>query len=166
VVAVPGSVAGVRATPRTAASSAIATETIANVSGMAKSQCDAMLPTTVARAIVRRSVKQAAIVGARETLGGAGSLPGVAVDLAGIAWQAGERADTRCWSLLPDTIQVARLELPAGDHEILLEPFDREGRRIGRTAAVVATVLDGRDTFVLVQSPDAGIVGMPLVGGR
>jgi hypothetical protein len=31
---------------------------------------------------------------------------------------------------------------------------------------VVATVLDGRDTFVLVQSPDAGIVGMPLVGGR
>lgn len=164
VVASPGNVAGVRATPRAVPSSAVATETITNVSAMAKSQCDAMLPTTVARAIVRRSVKQAAIVGARETLGGAGSLPGVAVDLAGIAWQAGERADTRCWSLLPDTIQVARLELPAGDHEILLEPFDRAGRPIGRAVAVSATVSDGRDTFVLVQSPEAGIVGVPLVG--
>lgn len=164
VVASPGNVAGVRATPRAVPSSAVATETITNVSAMAKSQCDAMLPTTVARALVRRSVKQAAIVGARETLGGAGSLPGVAVDLAGIAWQAGERADTRCWSLLPDTIQVARLELPAGDHEILLEPFDRAGRPIGRAVAVSATVSDGRDTFVLVQSPEAGIVGVPLVG--
>lgn len=164
VVATPGNVAGVRATPLAMPSSAVATETITNVSAMAKSQCDAMLPTTVARALVRRSVKQAVIVGGRETLGGAGSLPGVAVDLAGIAWQAGERADTRCWSLLPDTIQVARLELPAGDHEILLEPLDRAGRRIGRAAAVSATVADGRDTFVLVHSPEAGIVGTPLVG--
>jgi hypothetical protein len=163
VVSVPGSVATVRVTPHARPTSGACTETITNVSTMAKDQCDAMLPDTVARAIVRRSMKQAAIVAARETLGGAGSLPAVAVDLAGIAWQASERADTRSWSLLPDTIQVARLELPAGDQAIAIEPLDHKGGRIGRSVSVPVTVRDGRDTFVFVQSPDAGIVGTPLV---
>jgi len=42
----------------------------------------------------------------------------LAVDLAGVAWEATESADTRCWGLLPDQIQVLRVELPAGRHEI------------------------------------------------
>ena len=31
-----------------------------------------------------------------------------------MAWEASEAADTRCWGLLPDKIQVLRIELPAG----------------------------------------------------
>ena len=29
-----------------------------------------------------------------------------------------EAADTRCWGLLPDKIQVLRIELPAGRHRV------------------------------------------------
>ena len=39
---------------------------------------------------------------------------GLALDVAGVVWEATESADTRCWGLLPDKIQVMRLELPAG----------------------------------------------------
>ena len=41
----------------------------------------------------------------------------VALDIAGIAWEATEAADTRCWGLLPEKIQVLRIELPAGRHQ-------------------------------------------------
>ena len=40
------------------------------------------------------------------------------VDLLGVAWEASERADTRCWALLPDQIQVLRVELPAGQQRV------------------------------------------------
>src|SRR5688500_3440388 len=43
------------------------------------------------------------------------SLAGLGFDALGVAWEATENADTRCWSLLPDKIQVVRLELPAGE---------------------------------------------------
>ena len=40
---------------------------------------------------------------------------------------ASEVADTRCWTLLPDHIQVSLLDLPAGMHQILLR--DESGDR-------------------------------------
>jgi hypothetical protein len=47
--------------------------------------------------------------GVKQGLGLNSGLPAVALDVAGIAWEAAERADTRCWSLLPDRIEVLRL---------------------------------------------------------
>ena len=91
-----------------------------------------------------------------------GSLPAFAFDAAGVAWEAGENADTRCWGLLPDTIQVLRLELPAGTHTLALQPVDRSGRPAGHAVQRTVTVLDGRNTYVLAQATDAGILGRPL----
>ncbi len=39
-----------------------------------------------------------------------------------------ERADTRCWLTLPDRVDVARLRLPPGRHELRVDYLDPEGR--------------------------------------
>lgn len=39
-----------------------------------------------------------------------------------------EVADTRSWTMLPDRIHIARLRLPAGDHDVVVEILDEHGR--------------------------------------
>src|SRR5262249_39356305 len=92
------------------------TETITDVGLMASGQCEALMPETLARAVVRRVVKKGIIYGAKEATGSDKTqIASLALNVAGVAWEATESADTRCWGLLPDKIQVLRLELPAGD---------------------------------------------------
>lgn len=139
------------------------TETITDVSQLALAWQEAALPEIVARAVVRRTLKKGALVSARQCLGMArGGLPALAVDAAGVAWEATETADTRCWSLLPATIQVARMELPTGTHEILIQPIDHGQRPRGAAVSQPVEVADGRDTFVVLRVHDSGIVGRPL----
>jgi hypothetical protein len=161
VIALPGSVGGLQVGVGDWAAGR--TETITNVSQMAVRQHEAILPQTVGRAVARRSLKKAMIFGAKQGLGlQKTGLPALAFDVAGVAWEASENADTRCWGLLPDTIQVLRLELPAGVHTLALQPIDRGGRPLGDAVPRTVTVLDGRNTYVLAQATDAGIVGTPL----
>lgn len=44
-----------------------------------------------------------------------------------IVMQASERADLRQWSFLPATIQIAEVQLPAGEHEVSLQGLDQFG---------------------------------------
>jgi len=165
VVVAPAAVAGLEVAP--AGRPGERTETITDVSRMAVMQQEAVLPETVARAVVRRTLKKGTIFGAKRGLGlPDGTLPAFVMDAAGVAWEASERADTRCWSLLPDTIRTCRLELPVGDHDLTLRPLDRQGRPAGRGVIHPVHVADGRDTFVVVSVPEAGIIGRPLTGGR
>ena len=161
IIALPGAAGGLQVAVGDRAAGR--TETITNISQMAIRQQEAVLPQTVGRAVARRSLKKGAIFGAKQGLGlQNGGLPAFAFDVAGVAWEATENADTRCWGLLPDTIQVLRLELPAGRHTLALQPFDRSGRPTGHAVPQTVTVLDGRNTYVLAQATDAGIVGRPL----
>jgi uncharacterized protein len=69
----------------------------------------------VARYVAVRELEDAA-----EKKGG--EVLGFLVGMAGnAAANALERADTRSWSLLPDRIALARVQVPAGTHEISLE---------------------------------------------
>ena len=138
------------------------TETITDISQMALRQQEAMLPYCLARAVARRTIKKGTIYGFKQGLGMREGLPSLALDVAGIAWEASENADTRCWSLLPDRIQVMRLELPVGAHTLLLRPLDRRGQPFAQATPQTVTVADGRNTYLLVQATDAGLVGRPL----
>ena len=81
------------------------------------------------------------------------------MDAAGVLWEATESADTRCWGLLPDTIQVIRIELPAGQHGVTLQPL-LAGRRIGSGAhGRQVTIDDGRNTYMLANFPGPDLVG-------
>lgn len=141
-----------------------ATETITDVTQLAIAQQEAMYPTIIARAVARRVLKNGIIYGGKEAIGiEKGSLPGLAIDLAGLAWQATENADTRSWGLLPDKVQVLRLELPAGEHDVVLRPLNAGGTPVGRGAAQHVRIGDGRNTYLLASFPDSQLVGRVLV---
>lgn len=136
------------------------TATITDVGQMAAAQCEAVFPQTVARAVVRRAVKKGVVYGTKEALGvRKGSLESLPFDLVGMAWEATEKADTRCWGLLPDKIQVQRIELPAGEHDLVLIPLDMGHHPLGPPVAQRVTIADGRNTYLLANFPGSKLVG-------
>lgn len=135
------------------------TATITDVSELAVQQYEAIYPQVIARAVVRRVVKKGAIYGAKQAMGvDPHGVANLALDVGGIVWEATEAADTRCWGLLPDQIQVFRLELPAGEHRLDLQPADMFGAT-GEAASRTIRVADGRNTYVLATFPDTHLVG-------
>ncbi len=140
------------------------TEPITDITQLAIQQYEAIYPQVIARAVARRILKNGIVYGGKEAVGiEKGSLPGLAIDMAGLAWQATESADTRAWGLLPDKIQVLRLELPAGEHDLTLRPLNGGGTAIGRAATQRIPIADGRNTYVLASFPDSQLVGKVLV---
>jgi hypothetical protein len=141
-----------------------ATQTITDVTELAVNQYAAIYPQVIARAVARRMLKKGVLYGAKEATGiERGNPLGLAVDLAGIAWEATETADTRCWGLLPDKIQVLRLELPAGEHQLALRSLSRAGHPSAPSDARRITIEDGRNTYVLASFPSLKMVGEVLV---
>jgi hypothetical protein len=140
------------------------TETLTDVSLMARQQCDALLTRTVARAVARRVVKMGVVYTGKEAAGLAkNDVANLAFDVAGIAWQATESADTRCWGLLPDKIQVLRVELPEGDHELSLAAVSTARRPLGPAARQRVRIDNGRNTYALAMFPSDKLVGQVLV---
>ena len=164
VVAAPGRVRAV-AVGRAAAAgggweTAGRTATITDVSRMAVEQEAATHDATVARAVARRALKKATVFGVKEGIGIDRFGPAALLfDVAGVAWEAAENADTRCWGLLPDSIQVLRLELPVGTHALALRAVDEAGQAVGVAGLRQVTVEDGRNTYLVVTALDAGILG-------
>ncbi len=139
------------------------TATITDIGRMAVDQYDAIYPRVIAEAVVRRVVKKAVIYGAMEATGTKkDSLQSVGFDLLGIAWEASESADTRCWGLLPEKIQVLRLELPAGDHQVTLQKIGATGYALGRASTTTVHVENGRNSYMLANFPDYNLVGQVL----
>lgn len=136
------------------------TETITDVGRMAKEQSDALLPYVIGRAIARRVLKKGIIYGVKEVAGvEKHTLPDLALTVAGVAWEATESADTRCWGLLPEKIQVLRVELPAGKHQLALEPLDTNNTPQGPKQTTVVDIANGRNTYVLAGFPSGQLVG-------
>jgi tetratricopeptide (TPR) repeat protein len=140
------------------------TETVTDVTELAVNQYAAIYPQVIGRAVARRVVKKGVIYGAKEATDIAKGTPlNLAVDIAGVAWEATETADTRCWGLLPDKIQVLRIELPAGEHNLALRGLYRTGNVSSLAATQRVTIADGRNTYVLASFPTAKPVGKVLV---
>lgn len=136
------------------------TQTITDVGQMATEQCEALMPETLARAVVRRVVKKGVIYGAKEVAGtDKTQMASLALNVVGVAWEATESADTRCWGLLPDKIQVLRLEVPAGEHSVIVQPVGKTGAYIGAAETTKVQVRDGRNTYLLANYPDAKLAG-------
>jgi hypothetical protein len=140
------------------------TAKLMDIGEMAHDQCEAVFPETVARAVVRRVVKKGAIYGAKEALKTDKQSPlSLALDITGVAWEATEVADTRCWGLLPSVIQVLRLELPVGEHEITIFNANQTSWNIEiANNALKLNIQDGRNTYVLANYPDTKLAGKIL----
>jgi hypothetical protein len=134
------------------------TETICDVAELALRQEEIELPKVIARAVVRRTVKKAAIYATKDVVEANEPLADIALSAVGVVWEATEAADTRCWGLLPREIQVVRVELPAGPHQIQLHPL-LTNRLSTAGPAVSVDIADGRNTYLLACFPGPRAVG-------
>ncbi len=154
------------------------TETITDIGRMAEEQFEAVEPQIIAKAIIRRAVKKGILYGAKE-FSDANPWIGLAMDIGGIIWEASETADTRCWNLLPAEIQVARIELPAGEHNLSLQTSSRvyslssagyivtpDSVPIGSAASRTIRVQEGRNTYVLANFPNNRLIGEIVVSNE
>ena len=94
----------------------------------------AMKTHIIARAAMRRLFKIGVTEGTKEAINRRRDpLLDILISLFGIAWTATERADLRCWSLLPASLQVMRAEMPAGEYDNRYRPLERRADPRGRT---------------------------------
>lgn len=135
-----------------------ATETITNLSQIALEQYEANKQMIIAKAIMRRIVKKGTLYAVKDAAD-VNPWISLAMDLGGIAWEASEAADTRCWGLLPEKIQVRRIELPEGEHELSLQALERSGRAFGKTYKKTVHIRRGSNTYVLANFPDERLIG-------
>jgi uncharacterized protein len=134
------------------------TATITDVTQIATQQYEALYPQILGRAVARRIAKKGVVYGVKEASQVAkGSPLGFVGDAVGVVWEATEVADCRCWGLLPNQIQVLRIEMPAGDHRVGLSPVGRSGAISPREAAI--HIADGRNTYLLADFVDDQLVG-------
>jgi hypothetical protein len=141
------------------------TATLVDIGEMARRQQEALYPQVMARLIARRVLKKGAIYGVKELVDANPNSPAsLALNVVGIVWEATENADTRCWGLLPEKIQVLRLELPEGEHRVSLQPA-RGKAPVGAAASTTVRVVAGRNTYLLGNFPDRRLVGQLTTSG-
>ncbi len=138
-----------------------ATQTLTHVGDLARAQVEAEMPWTIARAVVRRAAKETTVA----TLGDAIGLEGDAGSLfhfaASSAWSGLERADTRCWGLLPREIQVLRAELPAATHHVHLEPLGGAGQALAPGLSHRVEIVDGKNHYLVAIAPGRVVYLVP-----
>jgi len=131
-----------------------ATQPLVDIGEMARRQCEAEMPWTLARSIGRRVLKEVAVSQTTKVVGLKG-LPREVTRFAAVnAVSLTEHADTRCWGLLPREVQVLRAELPIGSHKIGLSVVDALGRPVGQKNHAVVQIENGRNTYVTVLASD------------
>ena len=137
------------------------TATITDVGKLAVEQYQAIYPRVVVRAVLRRAAKEGIVYGAKEALKTQkNGWIDLLMDVGGIVWEATESADCRCWGLLPDRIQVLRVELPAGNHQIHLQPDSGFSGLLG--ADTIVHIDPGRNTYLLGVFADGHPIGKLL----
>jgi hypothetical protein len=154
------------------------TETLTDIGRMAEEQFEALQPQIIGRAVARRAIKKAVLYGTKEVVD-ANPWVGLAMDVGGMIWESLETADTRCWNLLPAEIQVTRIELPAGEHQLTLQPLSRiyslshrgyivsdSSIRTGSARSKAIRVEPGCNTYVLANFPSDELVGEIVVSNE
>ncbi|MFW2374574.1 MAG: COG3014 family protein [Gammaproteobacteria bacterium] len=115
-------------------------ETVSNIDGMARAALLEDMPAITARALARAVVKKRS----EKEVGEHGLLGQLAMFAVN---QATEIADTRCWNTLPQAIQLARIYLPQGEHQLKLDILGPGG--VLRDSYVVPVSIRAGQTKVL-----------------
>lgn len=129
------------------ASASADSEVVEDVNGIAEKSFNDRLPTIIARGVARLVVKNTAAQEAKRQMqdNPYSALLNFATD---IATNVSERADTRTWSLLPGNLQMARLALPAGRHDVTVTYYGAQGNVLATREFKGIEVGPGRKTFL------------------
>lgn len=101
-------------------------EVVEDVNGIAEKSFNDRLPLIIARGVTRMVTKNVAAGEAKKQVNN--PLFSLVAD---ITTNVSERADTRSWSLLPGNIQMVRLSLPAGKHDLTATYYGAYGNIVG-----------------------------------
>ncbi len=110
----------------------------------------------IARAVVRRIVKKGTVYAAKNALHASrDSGTDILLSLAGMLWEGLEQTDLRYWTLLPASVEIAQMELPAGTHRITLQTVSASDPQAPPTHSrhITVDIEDGRNTFVVCFRP-------------
>ena len=138
-----------------------ATQSLTDFAELARQRNEAEMPWIIGRAVARRVLKETSVEATANTLGLSGNAAAAFKFAAINAWSATEKADTRCWGLLPRDLQVLRTELPAGQHSIALQALAPDGQPILSPHGVSVTIEDGRSHYVIAIAPDDIVSVLP-----
>ena len=116
-------------------------ELVEDVDALARAALDSDLPIITARAVARAVVKHKTQKKAEDK---GGPLMGF---LATVTNVITEQADTRSWTSLPQTIQLTRVNLPAGQHDVNIEIHNASGSLVD-TIRKKVTVQSGKTAFL------------------
>jgi len=138
--------------------------TVVDLNETARASYEEHRDEEIADAITRRVLKKGAVYVLKEAQNiHRNSFVDLGINVAGIAWEAMEKADTRSWRLLPARIDIARTELPAGRWSTTLRLSQYGSSRAAQTIPV--QIENGRNTYVVCLIPEQDFTGHILVGG-
>lgn len=121
------------------------TDLVEEVDRLAAAELESEMPLITTRAIARAVVKNKAI---KQSAHQGNDALGLMMNVAGIIT---ERADTRSWSMLPARIYVARLPLPPGQYDIVVDLRDAAGMVVGTRAYNNVTVKAEQTRFISLR---------------
>ncbi len=147
-----------------AASAPITFSTVVDLNEVADASYHAHRDEEIAHAVARRVVKKGAVYVLKETQKiHRNSFVDLGINVAGVVWEAMEKADTRSWRMLPARIDIARTELPVGRWSTILRLSHPGSSRTAQTVPV--HIEDGRNTYIVCLIPELNFTGHILVGG-
>ncbi len=147
-----------------ATSTPITFSTVVDLNEVAQASYHEHRDEEIAHAITRRVLKKGAVYVLKEAQNiHRNSFVDLGINIAGVAWEAMEKADTRSWRMLPARIDIARTELPAGRWSTVLRLSNAGSSRTARTIPVY--IEDGRNTYIVCLIPEQEFSGHILVGG-
>ena len=96
-------------------------QTVEDIDALARYSLQQAMPGIMARATARAVVKY----NTQHSAGESGSLAGLLMTVTNLVT---ERADTRSWTTLPQEIQLQRINLSAGEHQLRIQMLNTAGR--------------------------------------
>ena len=115
-------------------------ETVENMDGLARAALDDDIVGITARAVARAVIK-------KKTEKEVGEQNAFAQFALMIVNHATEIADTRCWNTLPQEVQLSRVFLPAGQHDLKVEVYG-QGGVLRDTMIIPVNVQSGRKSII------------------
>jgi len=131
------------------------TETMEDVTAIALQSLKDRMGRVKAKMVARAIAKYLAAVAAQvatEKASGSGLLGSLARTAASVAGAATEQADKRSWLMLPSSIDVAKLYVPAGTHNVTVTFQSAGGGVVGTKQIPNVTVKPGKKVFLSVRT--------------
>lgn len=118
-----------------------AMETVEDIDALARYSLQQAMPAIMARATARAVVKYNTQHNAQEK----SSLAGLLMTVTNLVT---ERADTRSWTTLPQEIQLQRISLPVGEHQVKIKMVNSTGQVVDEIDEVV-NIKPKQSSFVI-----------------